>query len=261
MRSVVQAVFQDPSDSLNPVKRVRDILSEPIRNLTTMSRREAEDRIRESIELVGLSATSLEVYPSELTGANQQRVAVARALVTRPRLIILDEPTSRLDVAVRGLLLRLLSDLQNDLGIAYLFISHDLTAVRQLSDRIAVLYLGEIVEHGTTAAIFDNPCHPYTQALLAAVLYPDPKRPPGGVELLGEIPSPTAIPNACALAPRCPFAKQLCWDEPPPMRNVGHTISRCHFADQFVRDRAQSEPIETQPKVREASAYREKGLL
>jgi peptide/nickel transport system ATP-binding protein len=232
-RRYVQAVFQDPSDSLNPLKKVRHILEEPLMHLTDLSRVDQERRIAETLDLVGLGSPILDRYPRQLTGANQQRVAVARALVTRPALIVLDEPTSRLDVSVRALLLSLLARLQKELGIAYLFISHDLTAVRTISQRIAVMYLGEVVEVGETGAVFGHPVHPYSQALLSAVLYPDPAQPPGGVELVGEIPSPINLPKACSLAPRCPFAKDICSTVKPPLIQVGDRKAACHFAENF----------------------------
>jgi oligopeptide/dipeptide ABC transporter ATP-binding protein len=233
MRRIVQAVFQDPSDSLNPLKQIGHILEEPLIHLTDLSRSDRMARIRETVDLVGLPASILERYSRQLTGANQQRVAVARALVTRPALVVLDEPTSRLDVTVRAFVLNLLGRLQRELGIAYLFISHDLTAVRGISHRIAVMYLGEIVEVGRTEAIFQHPVHPYTQALLGAVLYPDPELRPGGVELVGEIPSPINLPQACSLAPRCPFAEEVCHSVRPPLNRVGDRAVACHFADRF----------------------------
>lgn len=217
LRSRIQIVFQDPRDSLNPRMRVGEIIDEPIRFFTELSKPERKARLREVLDLVQLPADVADRYPVELSGGVQQRIGIARALAPNPELVILDEPTSELDVSVRAEIVRLLRQLQQELHIAYLFISHDLTAVREVSDRIAIMYLGEVVEIASASDIFDEQLHPYSKALLASVLFPDPSRIPGEVSLVGEIPSPVDLPSGCFLHPRCPYRDEQCLSDHPDL--------------------------------------------
>lgn len=239
LRRLVQPVFQDPSDSLNPSKTAAQIIDEPLRRLTHLNEEERRSRVLEVLDLVHLPMAVMQRYPANLTGGEQQRVAIARALSTRPALLILDEPTSRLDVTIRGQFLDLLARLQKELDLAYVFISHDLTAVRRVCQRLAIMYLGEIVEEGPASEIFDRPAHPYTKGLLSAVLYPDPDRPPGEVQLTGEIPIPLGVPKGCALAPRCPHATDLTRETAPPFLELHGRKVRCHYADEMMADDSQ----------------------
>jgi oligopeptide/dipeptide ABC transporter ATP-binding protein len=225
-RRHIQMVFQEPYDSLNPRMRVGKILDEPLLLGTRLSAAGRRERVLELLDMVGLAATLADAYPHQLSGGEQQRVGIARAIATSPDLIVLDEPTSALDVSVRAEILDLLVDLQERLGLAYLFISHDLTAVRRVCQRVAVMYLGRIVETGRTGEIFARPLHPYSRALLSSVLYPDPVQTRTRFLLSGEIPSPIDLPPGCALEARCPWARPACTltvpvlDELLPERHV-----------------------------------------
>jgi oligopeptide transport system ATP-binding protein len=227
-RNKVQIVFQEPYDALNPRKVVKQILEDP---LTIEGRLEAGERlkrVKEILEMVELTDDCLGKYPVQLTQGEQQRIGVARALATNPQVIILDEPTSLLDIHFRAEVVLLLKRLQEELGVAYLFISHDLVVIGQLSYRIAVMYLGRIVEEGPAKAVFESPMHPYTQALLAASLLPDPDQKRGELMLKGEVPSPVNLPdNRCNLAPRCPLAKSYCYESLPELKEVaeGHFVA------------------------------------
>lgn len=225
----MQMVFQDPSESLNPRLTVRDVLNEPLKLHLTLGRRAREQRVLELLELVGLGAEHLRRYPHQLSGGQRQRVGIARAIATNPSLVILDEPTSSLDMSVRRHVLRLLLDLQLQLELSYLLISHDLTVVRQVAQRVAVMYLGKIVEQGPTEEIFTSPRHPYTQALLSAVPRPAwaPRR--SRLRLHGEIPSPLDLPAGCRLQSRCPLVRDECRvTHPEPTRlGGGHEVA-CH---------------------------------
>ena len=233
-RTHVQAVFQDPASSLDARMRAVDIVTEPVAifrpELGRVERRAEGLRLMAS---VGLGEELADRFPRQLSGGQQQRVAIARAISTHPRLVVLDEPTASLDMSVRGQVLGLLRDLQRDHGLSYLLISHDLQTVLSLSERIVVMYLGEIVETGPTAEVFRRPRHPYTKALLSATLIPDPARPPAHVPLRGEIPKPTALPHGCFLAGRCPLAIAECRAEHPPLFPVGDAhAARCIRLDQ-----------------------------
>lgn len=210
LRSRIQMVFQDPFDALNPRMRIGEIIADPLARMTNLSRREREARVGELLELVGLRTRYAQLYPHQLSGGEQQRVGIARAIATKPDLVVLDEPTSALDVSVRAEILNLLRDLQHELHIAYLFISHDLTAVRGLCHRVAIMYLGKIVEIGKTEQIFDLPLHPYSRALLSSVLYPNPRQKRSKFPLYGEIPSSIHLPSGCPLHTRCPLAVSEC---------------------------------------------------
>ena len=235
LRPQVQMVFQEPYDSLNPRMSIRQILDENLLLEGRLDRTARERRVDELLELTHLPRTVRERYPHELTSSEQQRVGIARAIATKPDLVVLDEPTSALDISVRAEIIGLLKALQRETGIAYLFISHDLTAVREVSHRVAIMYLGAIAEVAPNPEIFDAQLHPYGKALLASVLFPDPDavRPP--VSLQGEIPSPVNLPTGCYLHPRCPFALPICAADRPMLRAFGgERQAACHRADEFV---------------------------
>lgn len=227
LRRHLQAVFQDPMSSLNPRMTTADIIAEPLRRIA-MGREAQHARVLELLDLVGLPAEAASRYPHAFSGGQRQRIAIARALAASPQVVICDEATSALDVSVQAQTLNLLADLQDRLGVAYVFISHNLGAVRQVSHRIAVMYLGRIVEIGPEPVIFDRPAHPYTRALLAAVPEPTLDEPPDP-PLAGETPSPLDKPSGCHFHPRCPRASQRCRIEDPvllPHHDAHHSV-RC----------------------------------
>ena len=230
-RKSVQAVFQDPYASLNPRMRVRDIISEPLVTNESLPAARVSDRVREMLDLVGLPARSADLFPHEFSGGQRQRIAIARALSLSPRLIVLDEPVSALDVSIRAQILNLLTDLQDRLGVSYLFIAHDLAAVANMSHTIIVMYLGKIVESGEARALARTPMHPYTQALFSASLpsHPDEKREE--IILPGEVPSPLHPPSGCHFHPRCPRALARCGQEAPVLRQVEGRRVSCHLFD------------------------------
>jgi oligopeptide/dipeptide ABC transporter ATP-binding protein len=227
-RRHLQAVFQDPVSSLNPRLVVRDIIGEPLRRLD-LSKAAIAARVDEMLALVGLPRDAAERYPHAFSGGQRQRIAIARALAAKPRVIVCDEATSALDVSVQAQILNLIADLQAQLSLAVVFISHNLGAVRHVSHRVAVMYLGRIVEIGPEDAIFDRPAHPYTRALLAAVPEPsleEPQAPP----LAGEVPSALDLPRGCHFHPRCPRAQARCRSEDPAMIRLGPGhAARCFF--------------------------------
>jgi oligopeptide/dipeptide ABC transporter ATP-binding protein len=229
VRPHLQMVFQDPTASLNPRLTVRRMVEEPLRLHTDLDATERRARAEAVLEEVGFSADLADRYPHELSGGQCQRVNIARALVTNPRLIVLDEPTSALDVSLRARVILLLKELRQRHGLSYLFISHDLATVRCLAARVAVMYLGVIVEEADAAELFKLPAHPYTRALLAAVPVPDPQAKRDSFVLSGEIPSPIDIPTGCRLRARCPLAQPVC-AKPVPYREVapGH-FAACHL--------------------------------
>jgi oligopeptide/dipeptide ABC transporter ATP-binding protein len=216
VRQRMQPVFQDPASSLNPRKQVREIVRAPLDVYGVGDRRQREASVLEMIERVGLESQYLSRFSHQLSGGERQRVAIARAVVLRPRLIIADEPTSALDVSVQAQLLRLFAAIQLDLGISYLFISHNLAVVKHVSDWVAVMYLGRIVEFGSRDQVFGSPQHPYTQALLASVPVPDPARRRDLRGLSGELPSADRVPSGCRFRDRCPHAFDRCSVEDPP---------------------------------------------
>ena len=215
LRPRVQMVFQEPYDSLNPRMRIRKIVEEPILLGGDKTPAQRHDRVAEVLEMVRLGADSMDKYPHQFSAGEQQRIGIARAISTEPELVVLDEPTSALDVSVRAEILDLLTDLQEDLALSYLLISHDLTAVRRVCHRVAIMYLGKIVERGNADELFEQPLHPYSRALLSSVLYPDPSEQLSRFLLSGEIPSPIDLPPGCHLHGRCPWAVDTCNDAYP----------------------------------------------
>lgn len=225
VRSDIQMIFQDPYASLNPRWKVRDIIAEPVAARGGKTKGLAE----KLLEQVGLSAEDAGKFPHEFSGGQRQRICIARALASEPRLIVCDEPTSALDVSVQAQVLNLMTDLKDDLGLTYLFISHDLTVVQHMADTIGVLYLGRLVEEATPDALFDDPKHPYSQMLLAAA----PKMDGFGREVdppKGEIPDPINPPKGCAFHPRCPIAQDICKRERPELRELRGARVACHLA-------------------------------
>ena len=231
MRRRMQIIFQDPYSSLNPRMTVLDIVGEALAIHGIARGREREDRVKSLLERVGLSSRYVNRYPHEFSGGQRQRIGVARALALSPDFIVCDEAVSALDVSVQAQVINLLMDLREEFGLAYLFIAHDLSVVRHISDRVAVMYLGEIVETSGADELFERPLHPYTQALLSAIPVPDPTRVQNRIVLEGDVPTPINPPSGCHFHPRCPVAEELCSQEAPGVTDAGdgHTF-RCHVA-------------------------------
>jgi len=233
IRRDMQIIFQDPYASLNPRMTVADIVGEPldIHNLAK-NKKERNEKVREILENVGLGAEYMHRYPHEFSGGQRQRIGVARALAVDPKLIIADEPVSALDVSVQAQVVNLLQDLQKEFGLTYLFIAHDLSVVKHISDRVAVMYLGKIVELTDKKELFKNPIHPYTQSLLSAIPEADPKKKKDRIILEGDVPSPVDPPSGCRFHPRCPKAFEPCSVKEPEFKEYGDGhFAACHLLD------------------------------
>jgi peptide/nickel transport system ATP-binding protein len=231
-RRDIQLIFQDPYSSLNPRARVADIVREPMDLMEIGTPAERDARVRELFKLVGLRPDQLNLFPHQFSGGQRQRISIARALSTNPKLLVCDEPVSALDVAIQAQILNLLARLKDELGLSYLFISHDLGVVRHVCDDVAVMYLGKIVEHGPVEALFEAPQHPYTQALLAAAPSLARRKSKGYVrpmKLSGDPPSPINPPKGCAFAERCPKAQDICRQSPPEARETQGLHVACYF--------------------------------
>ena len=232
LRQRMQMVFQDPYASLNPRRRIRDLIAEPLRVHLRLSETEVRARVRQLLDVVGLLPDHMDRFPHEFSGGQRQRIGIARAIALEPSLIVADEPVSALDVSVQAQIVNLLADLQERLSLTYVFIAHDLSVVRQVSTRIAVMYLGSIVELGSANDIFAKPSHPYTQALISAVPQPDLKKAGERkrIVLTGDVPSPINPPQGCRFHPRCPFATDKCRNERPVLTvAAGSGIVACHY--------------------------------
>lgn len=242
LRRSVQIVFQDPYSSLNPRQRVGAILQEPLKINTSLDAAERQAKVREMLRLVGLRPEHYDRYPHMFSGGQRQRIAIARALMLDPRVVVLDEPVSALDVSIQSAVLNLLLDLQERLQLAYLFISHDLSVVRHVADDVIVMYLGRAVERGTKSAIFGAPRHPYTKALLSATPRAEPGAEKDRIKLSGELPSPLAIPDGCPFAPRCWKTQPKCRAERPVLGPEPHAAA-CFFPENTTADEPSVEDL------------------
>ncbi len=242
LRREIQMVFQDPLASLNPRMTIGEIVAEPLRNLfPDMNKQQRWEKVTSMLERVGLSAAIVNRYPHEFSGGQCQRVGIARALVVEPKVLVCDEPVSALDVSVQAQVLDLLAELQAEFNIAILFIAHDLAVVREISDRVMVMYLGRVMEAASSENLFAKPVHPYTRALLSAVPRPDPnfERNRKRIALEGDLPSPADPPTGCVFRTRCPWAQNDCAHKVPHLRDIqGMSRVACHYADDFARAQA-----------------------
>lgn len=239
-RRHMQMIFQDPYASLNPRMQVGSIVGEPLQIHGIGNAASRKERVQELLSVVGLNPYFVKRYPHEFSGGQRQRIGIARALATNPSFIVADEPISALDVSIQAQVVNLLDDLKSELGLTYLFIAHDLSMVRYISDRVAVMYLGRIVEMGERDEVYDHPLHPYTQALLSAIPIPDPDKEATRKRIIleGDVPSPANPPAGCRFNPRCSYATDICRQEDPEFRNLGtdthsHMVA-CHHADKFL---------------------------
>jgi peptide/nickel transport system ATP-binding protein len=238
LRSEIQLIFQDPYASLNPRHNIFDIVGEPLFVIQQMTNRaERQERVRELLQLVGLRPEYMQRFPHAFSGGQRQRIVIARALALNPRLIVADEPVSALDVSVQAQVLNLMLDLQRKLNLTYLFVAHDLSVVKHISDRVAVMYVGKLVEMSPTDELFYRPLHPYTAALMKAVPVADPRVHSAMIELEGDVPSPANPPSGCYFHPRCEYAVDICAKEPPQLTELrpDHFVS-CHRAHELTLD-------------------------
>jgi oligopeptide/dipeptide ABC transporter ATP-binding protein len=240
LRARMQMIFQDPFASLNPRHSVGRLVGEPMKVHENLSKRERAVRVRELLEVVGLPRDAINRYPHEFSGGQRQRIGLARALSLNPEFVVCDEPVSALDVSIQAQIVNLLEELQDEFGLTYLFIAHDLAVVRHISDRIAVMYLGKVVEISPADDLYDNPLHPYTIALLSAIPIPDPvvERTRETIRIYGDLPSPANPPAACRFHTRCPFVQETrCRDDEPLLRELeGHQVA-CHWAEDIKSGR------------------------
>jgi peptide/nickel transport system ATP-binding protein len=236
VRRDIQMVFQDPYSSLNPRNTVYNIISEPLMNYGIAKGEELRDRVIELIRLVGLDSKHLERYPHAFSGGQRQRISIARALALNPKLIVCDEAVSALDVSVQAQILNLLQDLQERLNLSYLFISHDLGVIRHISNRVGVMYAGKLVEVGKTEELFDNPKHPYTEALLSSRPVPDPRKRKERIILKGEVANPANLPSGCSFHPRCKYAQDICKLKVPELKRTSSgQYASCHFSEEIYQ--------------------------
>lgn len=262
MRRKMQIIFQDPFGSLNPRMTVAETLAEPLLLHGLATNDTVTSAVSSLLRTCGLQPWHAGRYPHEFSGGQRQRVGIARALATRPRLIVCDEPVSALDVSVQAQIVNLLKDLQGEFGIGYVFISHDLAVVRHMADRVAVVYLGRIVEEAPAETLFAHPRHPYTRSLIAAAPRPDPALRTHGAPVEGDLPSALSPPPGCAFHPRCPMAAERCRSERPVLRSVGNTRVACHFAETVPADAqaaesAPSDNLRRRLRVLEAARNKE----
>ncbi|MCB8822253.1 ABC transporter ATP-binding protein [Microvirga rosea] len=235
LRREMQIIFQDPYSSLDPRMNVADIVGEPLRIQGVLTRAERRDRVIHLLEAVGLGGDHAKRFPHEFSGGQRQRIGIARALALTPRFIVADEPVSALDVSIQAQVVNLLQDLQAEMGLTYLFIAHDLSVVRHISNRVAVMYLGRIVEIGSSKAVFSRPQHPYTEALLSAVPIPDPDSARARIRLHGDVPNPSAPPPGCPFHPRCSYATAQCREQVPALRDAGpDQQASCHRIEELT---------------------------
>jgi len=234
LRKKMQIVFQNPYSSLDPRARVKDIVSEPLRAFKDMSSNVREEAVIRATAAVNLSPDSLSRFPHEFSGGQRQRIAIARALILEPEFIVLDEPTSALDSSVQAQILNLLRSLQEEMGLSYLLITHNVNVVKYMANRIAVMYAGKLVEVGNTRDVLEKPLHPYTSALISSIPQPDPRKRLKTVAAIGEVPSMVNLPTGCRFNPRCPYAEEICRQQDPSLREIlpAH-LSACHFSEKF----------------------------
>jgi peptide/nickel transport system ATP-binding protein len=234
MRKEMQMIYQDPYSSLDPRMTVYDIISEPVFYSGIARGSELDERVKSAADTVGLNISHLKRYPHAFSGGQRQRIGVARALVTNPRFVVADEPVSALDVSIQAQILNLLQDLQEEFHFTYLFISHDLSVIEHICQRVIIMYVGKMMELAPTKELYSHPRHPYTEALLSAVPKPDPKRKMKRIILPGEVPNPANPPSGCYFHPRCPYVEERCRTEAPELRQIaeGHTVA-CHRAEEL----------------------------
>ncbi len=234
LRKRVQMVFQNPYASLNPRKRVMQMLEEPMLLNTPMAAAERRERVQQMLAQVGLRPEHAQRYPHMFSGGQRQRIAIARAMMLAPKLLVADEPTSALDVSIQAQILNLFMDLQERTGTAYVFITHNLSVVQHIANRVMVMYLGRVVEHAPKERLFAQPMHPYTKALLSATPSIDPTRREQKIRIVGELPSPLNPPSGCTFHKRCPYATERCSGEVPPLRPVAGAEVACHYAEDIM---------------------------